>query len=226
MKSILILEDDLSLAKTLSNILLKDIHLVKVAHSLEKAYSYLEKNNPDLVIADRVLPDGDGIELVKFLHNSSFKTKILILSTKNEIKNRVEGLQGGADDYLSKPFSTTELLLRVNSLLNKKKITSTNCLKFGPIKLHADDGIVELGGKKIKLRKKESEILNCLFTHQNQVVSRQKITNWAWGCSSEIPSHATIDVYIRRLRIILAKHAPIIQTVRGFGYKAILPAKL
>lgn len=218
MHSILIIEDDLSLGKTLKNLLSNKQCKTTVCRSVDQSYQYLETNNPELVIADRLLPDGDGIEIVDFLKNYSYRTKVLMLSKKCDVENRIEGFKNGADDYLAKPFSSQELKLRIDSLLNKNKFSKNNSIRSGDIEFFPKDGKIVVGLNVTKLRKKESDLFHCLISHQNQVVSRQQIIDWVWGCSDEIPTRSAIDVYIKRIRDKVGINKINIKTIRGFGY--------
>lgn len=223
MHSILIIEDDPCLGQTLAKLFTDKTYQTTICTNINSSYKFLEVNNPDLVIADRLLPDGDGIEIVEFLKDCSYKTKVLMLSSKCDVENRVEGLQIGADDYLNKPFSSQELLLRVNSLLCKTKNTPQNFIEIGDMKLFYDKGQLEINNENKKIRKKEAELLHCLFIHHGQVVTRQQLTDWIWGCSNEIPTRAAIDVYVKRIRTTLGKYRKYLQTVRGYGYRLKLP---
>ena len=168
-------------------------------------------------------PDGDGIEIVEFLKDYSYKTKVLMLSTKCDVENRVEGLENGADDYLSKPFSSNELLLRANSLLYKTKNSPQKFIEIGALKLFYKKGQLEISGQNKKIRKKENELLHCLLVHHGQVVTRQQILDWIWGCSNEIPTRAAVDVYVKRIRATMGEYRKYLTTVRGYGYRLKLP---
>lgn len=218
MHSILIIEDDPCLGSTLQSLLNSSHCKTTVCQSVSETYQYLETNNPELVIADRLLPDGDGLEIVDYLKNYSFKTKVLMLSQKSDVENRIEGLKNGADDYLAKPFSTKELELRICSLLNKNKFTENESLKIGNLEFFPQKGTINLNSETLKLRKKESDLLHCLISHKNQVVTRQQIIDWIWGCTEEIPTRSAIDVYIKRIRDKMGEYGKSIRTVRGFGY--------
>jgi len=223
MYSILIIEDDPCLGKSLQNLFSKRNCTTKLCTDISGSYKFLEDKNPDLVIADRVLPDGDGIEVVEYLKDYSYKTKILMLSKKSEVENRVEGLSNGADDYLAKPFSSKELMLRVDSLLNKDKLSSIDSIQIGQFKLLYNKGIFLIQDVNNPIRKRESDLLHCLMIHNGQVVSRQQMINWVWGCNTNIPTRSAIDVYVTRLREKLGPHKKYLRTVRGFGYQLKLP---
>lgn len=221
MSKILIVEDDLMLAQTLSQLLGSCKFEIQICKRLSSAYQYLDQNQPEVVIIDRVLPDGDGLELVEFLHDHSYKTKILVLSQKAETISRVEGLKSGADDYLAKPFASQELKLRVNSLIQKTKCHKRQILNLGQIKIFPDDNLIEIGQQIKKLRKKEIQLLACLGSHQGQVVTRRQLENWLWGCQEEIPTRTALDVYIKRVRQHLGEYQIWLRTIRGSGYQLV-----
>lgn len=224
MMNILILEDDLNLAQTIARLLDSCGFNTQVCRRLASAYTYLAQEQPDLAIIDRVLPDGDGLEIVEYLQGTSFKTKVLILSQKAETLSRVEGLTKGADDYLAKPFSASELKLRILSLTNKTKHHPRNSLAVGLVEIFPQENLVKIGQKFKKLRNKETQLLYCLLVHHNQVVTRQQLENWLWGCQENIPTRSAIDVYVKRVRKHLAEKQACLKTVRGCGYQFISEA--
>lgn len=218
MKNILLLEDDLRLSKTLQEAL-QDLAQCWSVGSLAAAYMKLESREFDLVIVDRNLPDGDGLEIIEYLCESTYQTKILALTAKNKIHDKIEGLEKGADEYLPKPFSLAELKLRVKKLLYIDKLTSDERLAIGTLEFFPAKGVVMLGSRAVQLRKKEAEILHCLLRYRNQVVTRKMIIDAVWGQSDLIPTETTLDVYIRRIRILLDDYSRAITTIRGFGYR-------
>lgn len=219
MSEILILEDDLTLAQTIAQLLDNCGLNTKICKHITSAYEYLKTHQPDLAIIDRVLPDGDGLEIAEYLKETSFKTKVLILSQKSETISRVEGFKKGADDYLAKPFSSQELKLRVESLTNKTKHHQRQSMVIDSIKIYPNESLIEIDHQPKKLRKKEIQVLQCLITHHDQVVTRGQLESWLWGCKEEIPTRTALDVYIKRVRQHLGKHQEQLTTVRGFGYQ-------
>lgn len=218
MSEILVIEDDINLAQTISLLLDNCGYLTQICRRISSAYEYLNSHQPELVILDRVLPDGDGLEIVEYLKESSFKTKIIVLSQKSEAINRIEGLSSGADDYLTKPFSAQELKLRIQSLSNKTKRHQQQTIDFEQIKVYPNESYIEINNKVVKLRKKELQLLHCLLTHHDQVVTRGQLENWLWGCQEETPTRTALDVYIKRVRNHLGEYQNLIKTVRGYGY--------
>lgn len=221
MKHILIVENNIVLADTLSEHLRNKNYFCSICSTVDSAIAELEKFSYDLIILDRILDDGDGIEVAEFISDFSYQTKVLILSDLSAVNKRIEGLEKGADEYLAKPFSLTELTLKINKLLHTQKIKTIETLSLGKISIIPETGELLLESKKILVRKKEIKLLACLIRHKNQVVSREKIIDLVWENSYDLPTQSTLDVYVRRLRITLGKYKSYIKTVRGFGYMAV-----
>lgn len=219
MSEILILEDDLVLAQTIAQLLDNCGLKTKICRRIASAYEYLKSHQPDIAIIDRVLPDGDGLEIAEYLKETSFKTKVLILSQKAGTISRVEGLSKGADDYLAKPFSSQELKLRIESLDNKTKHHQRQSLVVNSIKIYPNESLIEIDQQPKRLRKKEIQVLQCLITHKDQVVTRGQLESWLWGCKEDVPTRTALDVYIKRVRHHLGKHQEQLTTIRGFGYQ-------
>ncbi len=191
------------------------------AATVEQAYSILEKENIDLALLDRVLDDGDGIEIVSYLNDISFHTRTILLSQLGETEQRILGLSKGADDYLPKPFSLTELSLKVEKLLSKEKINTSGNLRAGELVLQTATGEALVNNKPVQLRRRENQILSYLVKRKNQTVSREQMIDAIWGTSLEIPTYSTIDAYIRKIRVKLGPASCQLKTVRGFGYRVI-----
>lgn len=221
MKNILIVENDKTLASTLSNHLKNKGYFTNISSTVDNAVQELENFSYDLVILDRILDDGDGLEVSEFINDFSFQVKVIILSELSEVKDRIKGLEKGADDYLAKPFSLTELSIKVQKLLNTLKTQNIEKLTLGNISIVPETGELVINGKIQLIRKKEAQLLSCLIRHKNQVLSRNKIMDYVWSGCYEMPTQSTLDVYIRRIRVKLGKYNHKIKTVRGFGYMAI-----
>ncbi len=221
MHKILIVENDSTLAQTLKMILSEFEAEIFHAATLDAAYYLLEKAKFDLVLLDRLLDDGDGLEIAEYLNDISFPTKIIILSTVGDLENSLQGLKNGADLYLPKPFSKRMLKLYVQKALHSEKINNTQTISAGKIVLAPNTGLVTTPGFTCQLRKKESEILHFLMVRKNQIISREQIIEGIWGSSMRFPTHSTIDAYVRKIRVILKEYAGIIKTIRGFGYSVV-----
>lgn len=177
----------------------------------------------DVIILDRMLPGGmDGLDICVKLRENSVKTPILLLTAKGQIRDRVAGLNAGADDYLIKPFSFEELLARVRALLRRPGLTTSPLLTVGNVTLDPVSKVVERAGKAIELSATEYALLEYLMRNENRVLSKATIINHVWDFDADVLPN-TVEAYIGYLRTKIDRafpsEAPLIQTVRGFGYK-------
>jgi two-component system alkaline phosphatase synthesis response regulator PhoP len=186
------------------------------AHLFFKA---LSKEMPSLVLLDIMLPDEDGMEILKKLRQNpkTKKTPVIMLTAKSFEIDKVRGLDAGADDYITKPFSVVELISRINAVLRRSSAPDDK-IAYKDIEMDILSRKVTVGGKEINLTYKEFELLLCLLKSQGIVLSRDKLMNDVWGFDFEGESR-TIDVHIRTLRQKLGKSGNIIETVRNVGYK-------
>ena len=219
MLKLLVVEDDRNLNQLLIKQLSPLADQVVGSRSLSSAYRLLKDQTVDLAVIDRRLGDGDGLELVEYLSEFRFATKVIILSQLDQVNQRIKGLSLGADDYLGKPFHPQELYLRVKKLLSKQKLTQPNLINLGRIKLDLENGRLMLDRAEFSLRKKELEIMTILMQRANQITTYDQITKYAWPREDFYPTQTTISVYIRRLRSKLGKCGRAIQTIRKFGYR-------
>lgn len=218
MKNILILEDNIELNRILSETITRLGYNCEQAFSLKQAYDLIEHLAFDLILLDRELPDGDSFEIIEYLADCYPQTRLLILSRHALEHERITGYKKGADDYLPKPFSLKELHLKIQILVNRTKTAPYTLLVSGDVKLNPDTLELYIHKDKIVMRKKEADILACLMRHQNSITPRKTVIDYVWGYDNFIPSQTTLDVYIRRIRIILKKAQPCIKTIRGTGY--------
>ncbi len=219
MQIALIVEDDSSLAQTLKVSLQKEGLRVVIAQNFKIAINLINQYKFDLVILDRLLPDGDGIDLVEELLDINHQTRVLMLTTKSETIHRIKGLKLGVDEYLSKPFSHQELMLRIKNLLAKQKIYLPEVISCGEIVLFPKTCSLIVDGHWNKIRPRESQILACLIYHQGFVVTDEVLLDFVWGHTGNFPSHSSISVYIRRIRMALGLKSSRLETVRGVGYR-------
>ena len=200
---ILVVEDELHLSEALSHILKKNNYTVDVANDGETGLDNALSGIYDVIVLDIMLPKMDGITVLKTLRSEGFDTPVILLTAKNEISDKVLGLDSGADDYLAKPFNTEELLARIRALGRRRGeiVSNTNTISYGDITL------------------KESELLEHLMLHKEMVCSKEQIIEKLWGFDSEAESNH-VEVYISFLRKKLAfVHSKVsINTVRGVGY--------
>lgn len=225
MKSkILIIEDELSLQSTLKlNLELEgfEVNAVSSWKELNKNTAYL---NSHLILLDIMLPDIDGIEIYKLIRKQNASTPIIFLTAKNNIKDKIEGLKLGADDYITKPFDLEELLLRVHNVLKRNTATIKNNehFSFGICSIDFSTfEIVNIKGVKETLSKREMALLKLLIDNINSVVSRDEILNKLWS-NDENHSSRTIDNYILNFRKLFEenpKEPKHFFSIRGVGYK-------
>jgi len=213
---ILVVEDDVQISRVLELELKHEGYEVETARDgltgLERALK-----EPDLIILDWMLPKLDGLEVLRRIRTKS-QTPVIMLTAKDRIPDRVSGLDTGADDYLSKPFSIEELLARVRARL-RDRAPAENILTAKDLKMDRDRHEVERAGNKITLTAKEYALLEYLLLHRNKVHTRDELFNGVWG-SDFLGDSNLIDVYIRYLRgkIDDGYDDKLIQTVRGVGY--------
>lgn len=218
-KNILVVENDQLLCQSLTVHCKKKDYLVTTTPSLSQAYTALENTRFDLAIVDRGLDDGDGIEVVEYLHDCSPNTRILVCSKLGEHMDRVHALSQGADTCISKPFTFSELSLKIERLLSLERKQRTEVLTAGILNLYPQSGTVLINNHRFFLRKRECEVLGCLLQYKNQVVSRDRLISTIWGPIDDTPEYGTLDVYIRRIRMKLKSYGTAIKTVRGYGYQ-------
>ena len=216
---ILLVEDDRSLSRAVSTILQKNNYSVDCVENGQMALDYLEKDIYDAVIMDIMMPVMDGITALKNLRKRGSNIPVLMLTAKTEIDDKVEGLDNGANDYLTKPFDTRELLARIRVMMRRKPQFTSNQLKIADLILDRDTRKVTRAGNEIDLSAKEFMVLECLMRNKNIVMTRQQIEQNAWDFDFEGGSNV-IDVYIRYLRkkIDAQYEQKLIHTVRGVGY--------
>ncbi|RCL03594.1 MAG: phosphate regulon response regulator OmpR [Candidatus Tokpelaia sp. JSC161] len=215
---LLVIDDDTRIRILLSQFLYENGFRVSVASESQDAKRKLINFDFDLLIVDIMMPGENGISLIRSLRKTR-SLPILILTALSEIDHRIDGLQAGADDYLSKPFDPRELLLRIHAILRRRSPCEDKIEKiiFGPYTFFLPQSQLKKGSETIHLTEREQEIMAILAKNIGKTIPRYKLTN----CESEI-SERTIDVQINRLRRKIEKDPtnPIwVQTVRGIGYK-------
>jgi len=213
---ILVIEDDAAISRVLQLELEHEGYDVTVARDGLSGLE-LALKEPDLVLLDLMLPRMDGMEVCKRVRAKS-RVPIIMLTAKDRVPERVAGLDMGADDYLTKPFSTEELLARVRARL-RDKAPAENVVAYGDLTMDRDRHEVRRGGKEINLTAKEYALLEYLLLHRNKVHTRDELFNGVWG-SDFLGDSNLIDVYIRYLRgkIDDGFDEKVITTVRGVGY--------
>ncbi len=220
---ILVVEDSPATASLISHLLKENDYEARLVSTLKSARLELSKAVPDLLILDRGLPDGDGLDFIKEIRSSkpTALLPILILTAQNEIAERITGLNEGADDYLGKPFNTQELGARVEALLRRagRKPTPTT-LMIGDIQLDAAARKATTAGKLLSISEKEFDLLWCLGERKNTALSREFLLQHVWGYESDLNlGTKVVDVTLSHLKEKLGKTAEKIVAVRGIGYR-------
>lgn len=225
MTKILIVEDEKSFSEPLSFLLGKEGYQVEVAADGNEALIKFEKSGADLVLLDLMLPGMPGTEVCRQIRTTS-NVPIIMLTAKDDEVDKVVGLELGADDYVTKPYSARELLARIRAVLRRggdstAELDGGPLVQVGEIKLDVDRHIVTFKGENIALPLKEFELLEFLMRNAGRVLTRIQIIDRIWG-NDYVGDTKTLDVHIKRLRSKLEKdpaNPELIQTVRGLGYK-------
>ncbi len=223
---ILVVEDDRRILTFLRRALEAEGHHVTIAEDGRDGLDRIRSESFDLVILDRMLPYLDGLEVCHVVRRERLPVTILMLTAKDSIQDKVEGLRGGADDYLTKPFALDELLARIVALKRRKSGTDeSESLRVGPLTLDPASHRVTVDGREITLTLREFDLLRYLMANADRVVSRQRLLNSVWEYSFE-PGTKVVDVYIRYLRRKIGdEEGTLIQTVRGIGYMLARPGR-
>ena len=216
---ILLVEDEKRMANFIERGLKEERYATDVAGDGETGLSLVETNPYDLIIMDIMLPKKDGVTICKEIRGKKINVPILLLTAKSSVKDKVLGLNSGADDYLAKPFEFEELLARVQALLRRKNIDNTAALKVADLELNQLTLQVTRAGKEIVLTSKEFALLRYLMLHVNQVVTRTMISEHVWNEDFDTFTNV-IDVYINYLRNKIDKgfDKQLIHTIRATGY--------
>jgi two-component system OmpR family response regulator len=223
---ILIVEDDQDTAETLRKGLTESGHQVQLAADGHAGLRASFAGNYDALIVDRMLPGMEGLDLIASLRSAGSSVPILVLSALGEVEHRVEGLQGGADDYLPKPFAFSELLARLEALERRAAPTAREIdspprvLKVGDLCLDLEKHTANRAGKTIPLQPREYRLLEFLMRHPGRILTRGMLLERVWSYHFD-PGTNVIDVHISRLRAKIDKgfDRPLLHTVRGAGYR-------
>jgi two-component system, OmpR family, response regulator len=220
LSSVLLVEDDPRVVRFVRRGLEAEGFAVDVANDGEEGLELCRSNDYDVVILDRMLPRMDGMEVCDSLRRERRPCVILMLTAKDSLQDKVEGLHGGADDYLTKPFAFDELLARLHALLRRARYQPVEpVLQVADLVLDPASRKARRGQREIQLTVKEYMLLAYLMENAGRVLSRTRILNHVWGYSFD-PGSKVVDVYIRYLRQKIDTDAelPLIRTMRGFGY--------
>ena len=222
-RKILIIEDEPDIRKTLEYNISREGYEVISASSLSEAKQNLESSSFSLLLLDLMLPDGSGLDLFRELKQDKSKSSmpVIILTAKDDEVDKVVGFELGADDYVTKPFSVRELILRVKAVLKRGVSKSDNVeveRQFGELKIDVDSHEVFVNDEQISLTALEFKLLRQLVDRRGRVQSRDQLLSDVWGYSSDVTTR-TVDTHIKRLREKLGDMGKYVQTIRGVGYK-------
>lgn len=218
---VLIVEDEYSLADAIRESLEKEHLDVTIVTNGEMGEDEALTGLYDLILLDIMLPKKNGFEILKTLKDEKVKTPVIILTAKSEIDDKLNGLENGADDYITKPFHMKELLARVKIILKRSaNIEDTNSLSFGDLTLDLSTGTLKCNDNEVAINGKELELLEMLLINKEQIIEKEVLTDKIWGYDSEA-EYNNVEVYISFLRkkINLLNSKVLIKTVRGIGYK-------
>ena len=224
MSQILVVEDDPDIAQLIGHYLEKAGHAVEVLASGKAVMPKVRRNPPDLVVLDLMLPELDGLMICQAMRTDpqTAAIPIIMVTARGEEADRITGLELGADDYVTKPFSPKELAARVTALLRRaaRPATAGGILRYGPIAIDADRHAVTVSGEEVRLTAKEFLLLQYLLQHRGRVLSRDLLLTDVWGYQYTGGTR-TVDVHIRRLREKMPVLTDAIETVKQFGYKLV-----
>jgi len=220
MERVLIVDDDSDIQRLVSYNLSQAGYQVTTANTGRKALESVQKEPPDLIILDLMLPDIDGMEVCRTLRQriSSHPIPIVMLTARGEEIDRVVGFELGADDYVAKPFSPRELVLRVKSIFRRMKGQRSDMLRLEKIQVYPERRQCFVGTQPVELTAKEFDLLHELMRGKGNVLKREVLMDKVWGYHGEATSR-TLDTHVRRLRDKLGEAGVHVETVRGVGYR-------
>lgn len=221
---ILVIEDNADLRDIIVRSLEKERYVVETAPDYATAHTKLFIYEYDCILLDIMLPDGNGLNLMRELAERGKRKNVIIISAKDSIDDKVAGLELGADDYLAKPFHLAELHARIRSVMRRYTQNGENNIKFGNVTIHPDTFKVEVNGQDIDLGRKEYEILHYLVNRANRLIEKQTLAEGVWGDDiDQADNFDFIYAQIKNLRKKLKTAGADIEikTIYGFGYKLI-----
>lgn len=221
---ILVIEDERSLQELIARALLKEHYVVEVASTYGEAWEKLSLFSYDCILLDIMLPDGNGLDLLKAFREEGKALTVIILSARNSLEDKIIGLEEGADDYLPKPFHTAELLARIKSVTRRSNGIGRNGIVYGNVKLNPDSRTVEVCGKALTLVKKEYDILHYFLLRPGHMVDKSVLAEAVWGDDIYLADKFDfIYSQVKNLRKKLEEAGADIEikSVYGFGYKLV-----
>lgn len=222
---VLIVEDDIRLAQALGQILEENHYQVDLVHDGDQGLAYAESGSYDVIILDVMLPRKSGLEVVAELRRANVATPVLMLTARTTVQDKITGLDSGADDYMTKPFSPAEFLAHLRALTRRQGQVVFEKIDFGDISLNLESHDLSCGSKSINLSYKEFSIANILISSKGQIVSKDMLISKVWGVESSAVDN-NVEAYISFLRKklkFLGSNTQI-ETVRKVGYRLESPS--
>jgi DNA-binding response OmpR family regulator len=219
---LLIIEDEVELCQTISNFLKKEIDVVMTAFNKKEATDKLLYNQYEIIILDIGLPDGNGLDILATIKKYQENPCIIIISAKNSLDDKVNGLDLGADDYITKPFHLAELNSRIKALTRRKIFQSEDILNFNEIAINLSENQAYINSSQLELTKKEYALLLYFITNKNRVLTKESIAEHLWGDSIDfLENYDFIYTHIKNLRKKIDRlgGTDYLKTVHGIGYK-------
>jgi len=217
---VLVVEDEVKIANSIKAGLEGEKFVVDLSLTGLEAYDLASVEEYDIILLDWLLPGMSGYELCRKLRQVNISTPILMLTAKGQVNDKVDALNAGADDYLTKPFDFSELIARMKALVRRPKNVLPKVLKYAGLEIDTDAFIVKRNGQSINLSAKEFSLLQLLMQNHGRVLTKELIINKLWDFDADVLPN-TVEVFIKHLREKVDKPFPgksLIQTVRGFGY--------
>ena len=219
--NLLIVEDEVQLADALAEILQRNKYHVDTVYNGEDGLHYASTGIYDCIVLDIMLPILDGISVLRMLRKQKISTPVLLLTAKSDVADKINGLDSGADDYLTKPFVTGELLARIRALTRRTGEVAVDGLQFHNLRLDSQNYTLSYGQEQIKLSLKEYQIMEIFMSNPKQIVSKEFFIEKIWGYDY-VGDSVTVTVHINRIREKIeedSKNPKIIETVWGAGYR-------
>jgi DNA-binding response OmpR family regulator len=219
---ILIIEDELELLIAINNFLVKENFICELAENFRKADERLSIYEYDIILLDITLPDGNGLLLLETIKKHQKRAGVIIISAKNALDDKLNGLDLGADDYITKPFHLSELNSRIKAVLRRKQYDGSDIITFNEISINTDSKTLSINGKELALTKKEYDLLLFFLINKNRVLTKEAIAEHLWGDNIDMAdSFDFIYTHLNNIRKKI-KHAggkDYIKTIYGMGYK-------
>jgi len=219
---ILSVEDNRELASSIYDFLAAESYVCEMAYNFNEAYEKLSLFSYDCILLDIMLPDGNGLELLDLIRSKNLESGVLIISAKDALDDKIKGLEGGADDYITKPFHLPELHARLRAIHRRKKLEGSHIVSFNEISLNTDTVEASINGILLDMTRKEFDLMLYFLVNKNRVLSRQSIAVHLWGdYTDQLANYDFVYQHVKNLRkkISMVGGTDYIETVYGLGYK-------